>query len=547
MEFRLSLVLILVSLPAILAQDVGNTKKAGNVKVVVNGILAIARVDNNFICATIDWWNHEKCDYNQCPWGSASALNLNLSHPLLAKSIQAFNQLRIRIGGSLEDQLLYDVGNLKYPCHPFRKKSHGLFGFSRGCLPMSRWDELNQFFSKTRPIVTFSLNALSGRHHKSGGVWVGDWDSSNAYDFINYTVSKGYQIDSWEFGNELSGRGVGASVGAEQYGKDLIKLKHIINQLYNKSRTKPALVAPGGFYDQGWFAKLLQVSGSGIVNVITQHMYNLGAGVDPKLVSRILNPGYLDLASGTFHDLEQTVKKNGPWASIWVGESGGAYNSGGRNVSDTFVDSFWYLDQLGMSAKYNTRVYCRQSLVGGNYGLLNRTSFVPNPDYYSALLWHRLMGQGVLAVNSNASADLRIYAHCARGRAGITVVLINFSNDTDFIVNVENILDFNLGAHERNISKESYFKRSLKKTVSWVGRKALDKPVYREEYHLTPKNRNLRSKTMVLNGAPLEITKDGNIPELEPAHVLANSPLTISPLSIKFVVLPYFDAHYACA
>lgn len=62
----------------------------------------------------------------------------------------AFNQLRIRIGGSLEDQLLYDVGNLKYPCHPFRKKSHGLFGFSRGCLPMSRWDELNQFFSKTR-------------------------------------------------------------------------------------------------------------------------------------------------------------------------------------------------------------------------------------------------------------------------------------------------------------------------------------------------------------------------------------------------------------
>lgn len=76
MEFRLSLVLILVSLAAILAQDVGNTKKVGNVKVVVNGILAIAQVDNNFICATIDWWNHEKCDYNQCPWGSASALNL---------------------------------------------------------------------------------------------------------------------------------------------------------------------------------------------------------------------------------------------------------------------------------------------------------------------------------------------------------------------------------------------------------------------------------------------------------------------------------------
>lgn len=41
-----------------------------------------------------------------------------------------------------------------------------------------------------------------------------------------------------------------------------------------------------------------------------------------------------------------------------------------------------YLDQLGMAAKYNSKVYCRQSLIGGNYGLLDRNTFVPNPDYY---------------------------------------------------------------------------------------------------------------------------------------------------------------------
>lgn len=41
-----------------------------------------------------------------------------------------------------------------------------------------------------------------------------------------------------------------------------------------------------------------------------------------------------------------------------------------------------YLDQLGMASKFNTKVYCRQSLVGGNYGLLNSTTFLPNPDYY---------------------------------------------------------------------------------------------------------------------------------------------------------------------
>ena len=47
-----------------------------------------------------------------------------------------------------------------------------------------------------------------------------------------------------------------------------------------------------------------------------------------------------------------------------------------------FAVSTRYLDQLGQSAKYDTKVYCRQTLIGGNYGLLDTDTFVPNPDYY---------------------------------------------------------------------------------------------------------------------------------------------------------------------
>lgn len=79
-------------------------------------------------------------------------------------------------------------------------------------------------------------------------------------------------------GNELSGSGVGAKVGAEQYGKDLINLKKIIDELYKNSNLKPSLVAPGGFYEHNWFSKLLDVTGTNIVNTITHHIYNLGAG-----------------------------------------------------------------------------------------------------------------------------------------------------------------------------------------------------------------------------------------------------------------------------
>ncbi|KAI3759270.1 hypothetical protein L6452_06962 [Arctium lappa] len=539
MEFYTSLFLFLASISGILALNVEEAY------LVINGTLPVTHTDANYICATIDWWPNNKCDYQQCPWGSSSALNLDLSHPFLAKAIQAFGRMRIRIGGSLQDQVLYNVGSFSGPCHrPFTKMKGGLFGFSKGCLHMSRWDELNQFFIKTRALVTFGLNALYGRHQIKKGVWGGDWNSSNARDFIKYTVSKGYPIDSWEFGNELSGKGVGAMVEAKQYGNDLLELRGIIDNSYRQFRPKPLLVAPGGFFDKQWFAELLKVSGSEIVNVMTHHMYNLGPGVDPNLVKKILDPRFLSRASVTFNDLRQTIQTDGPWASAWIGESGGAYNSGGRHVSDTFVNSFWYLDQLAMAAKYHTKVYCRQTLIGGNYGLLNTTTFMPNPDYYSALLWDRLMGTGVLDVNRrNIGPHLRTYAHCSKGKTGITLLLINLSNQTHFRLGVHNIMNMNQHTTQHETSKKkTSLVHGLKTTVSWVGAKSTDEELYREEYHLTPQHGYIRSKTMLLNGVPLELTKNGDVPSFRPAMVKLNTPISITPLSIKFLQFPNFDA-----
>ncbi|GAB2294282.1 hypothetical protein Dimus_028494, partial [Dionaea muscipula] len=68
-----------------------------------------------------------------------------------------------------------------------------------------------------------------------------------------------------------------------------------------------------------------------------------------------MDPDYLSKIEVTFSSLQQCIQKTGPWSSTWVGESGGAYNSGGHPVSNTFVNSFWYLDQLGQSAIYDTK------------------------------------------------------------------------------------------------------------------------------------------------------------------------------------------------
>ncbi|CAN7012450.1 unnamed protein product [Brassica rapa subsp. trilocularis] len=533
-------VCLLVFLSCLLLLGVTFATNMEQTTIVIDGTRQIAEIDENFVCATLDWWPPEKCNYDQCPWGYASLINLNLSSPLLAKAIQAFKTLRIRIGGSLQDQVVYDVGDLKTPCTQFKKTDDGLFGFSEGCLYMERWDELNRFFHATGAIVTFGLNALYGREKLRGNAWGGEWHHTNTQDFMNYTVSKGYAVDSWEFGNELSGSGIGASVSVELYGNDLIVLKDVIRNVYKSSQTKPLLLAPGGFYEEKWYSELFRLSGPGVLDVMTHHIYNLGPGNDPKLVSRILDPKYLSgSVTGLFKNVERTIQEHGPWASAWVGEAGGAFNSGGREVSETFINSFWYLDQFGMSSMHNTKVYCRQALVGGFYGLLETETFVPNPDYYSALLWHRLMGKGVLGVQTNASEYLRTYVHCSKGRAGITILLINLSKQTTFTVGVSNGVKVVLQAES---TKRRSFLETIKRKVSWVGKKASDGYLNREEYHLSPKDGDLRSKIMMLNGDPLEPTVTGDIPKLEPVRHGVKSPVYINPLSISFIVLPTFDA-----
>lgn len=53
--------------------------------VYVDGSASIAKTDEDFICATLDWWPPDKCDYGTCSWGTASLLNL-VSHSYLSLS-----------------------------------------------------------------------------------------------------------------------------------------------------------------------------------------------------------------------------------------------------------------------------------------------------------------------------------------------------------------------------------------------------------------------------------------------------------------------------
>lgn len=74
MGFPPFLLIFLALCPAFLAQIVEDTA------LVIDGTVKIAETDANYVCATLDWWPKEKCNYNECPWGYTSLMNLVKSY-----------------------------------------------------------------------------------------------------------------------------------------------------------------------------------------------------------------------------------------------------------------------------------------------------------------------------------------------------------------------------------------------------------------------------------------------------------------------------------
>lgn len=130
-------------------------------------------------------------------------------------------------------------------------------------------------------------------------------------------------------------------------------------------------------------------------------------------------------------------------------------------------------------------------------------------------------------------------------QAGVTLLLLNLSKQSEFLITVHNRVNIDLQEKEESIMLKSSSKFGSKRKNSKAKKKASNKSSCREEYHLTPKDRNIQSQTSVLNGNPLNVT-NGEIPTLDPVLNDENTPIYIAPLSIVYIVIPNFEAP-ACA
>jgi hypothetical protein len=149
--------------------------------------------------------------------------------------------------------------------------------------------------------------------------------------------------------------------------------------------------------------------------------------------------------------------------------------------------------------------------------LLDANSFRPNPDFFAARLWRRMMGERVLAPASELDGEagvgngapakaLRIYAHCTdqwRNKGGITLLLINL-HEVDAVVVLE-------------LPQQALSSRR------------------RREYHMKPPHgASLSSRVVALNGKPLRKATEPLLPRV----VDGDAPLIIAARSYAFIGLP---------
>jgi heparanase 1 len=113
---------------------------------------------------------------------------------------------------------------------------------------------------------------------------------------------------------------------------------------------------------------------------------------------------------------------------------------------------------------------------------------------------------------------------------GITLLLINLDGNTTFHVRVST-----------ENGSSSLMTSTTPENQSPRTKFAVNRKVTREEYHLTAKDGDLHSRTMLLNGKTLGVDSNGDIPPLEPIHVNESDPIAIAPFSIVFAQIPYIN------
>lgn len=423
---------------------------------------------------------------------------IDLNNPRLRKLAAALGPAYLRVSGTWMNSTYFQDSDAPAPAQPPA-------GFN-SVLTRKEWKGVIDFARAVNAEIVTSF-AISAGTRDADGVWT----PKVAQTFMDYTKSLGGNIAAAEFINEPNFPDAGGApkgYDGQAYARDFA-----VFQAWAKANAPGMRILGTGGVNEGTMPlppmmhvlkseDILKATGP-VFDIFSYHSYG---AVSSRCASAGFSAGTTVDAALSAEWLSRATKAEAVYAAlrdryepgrpIWNTETGQAA-CGGDRWAPTFIDTFRYLNQLGSLARLGVQVQIHNTLNASDYGLLDEKTLEPRPDYWAALLWHKLMGTTVLDPGPSSSPDLHLYAHCLREQpGGVAVLAINAGK----------------GAAQ-----------------------TLQIPAGAERYTLTAKN--LLDPTIDLNGKQLELGADDALPVLR-GIALRSRTITLAPATITFLAFP---------
>lgn len=412
---------------------------------------------------------------------------VDLAKPQLRKLAAALGPSFVRVSGTWANTTYFQDSDAPAPATAQK-------GFG-GVLTRKEWKGVVDFSHAVNAEVVTSF-AVSAGVRDANGVWT----PVEAKKLLAYTKSIGGKIAGAAMFNEpnfLAGGGVPKGYDAAAYGRDF----RVFDAFVKKAAPSMLVLGPSGVADTNMLGggaaamklvkseDLLKAEGPGL-DVFTYHFYGGVSKRCAQLGAKALTTPEAALSKDwlfrTAHDEEFYAKlrdQYAPGKPLWLTETGETACGGNPWASD-FLDSFRYLNQLGVLAKRGVQVVMHNTLDASDYALIDESSLMPRPNYWSALLWRKLMGTTVLDAGAAGSEEpgtpnLYVYAHCLRGHpGGVAMLAINADKKASMEITLPAEADrYTLSAADLMDKKVELNGRELKVSAgaiclrSWAGRR----------------------------------------------------------------------------
>jgi hypothetical protein len=423
---------------------------------------------------------------------------IDLSNPRLRKMAAALSPAYVRVSGTWANTTwFHDSDDPAPPAAPA--------GF-KGILTRQQWKGVVDFSNAVGARIVTSV-AISDGVRDTKGVWTPEQFGK----LLAFTKSVGGSIAASEFMNEPTIPVIGGApkgYDAAAFARDITVFRPFMKQ----ASPSTLILGPGGLGEGTMLngasmtimksEDILAATGP-VFDAFSYHFYGavssrcgaagMAATISPEAA---LSEDWLHRAVQSEEYYAVIRDRTEPGKPIWLTETAEAA-CGGDRFASTFLDSFRYLNQLGALAKRGVQVHMHNTLAASDYGLLDEKTYEPRPNYWSGLLWRKLMGTTVLDAGSSPSAGLHLYAHCLPSqRGGVSLLAINTETGK---------------AYSLELSAPS------------------------EVYTLTA--RDLQDKQLFLNGVELKLGDDDALPSLK-GIVTPAGKISLPSASITFVSVP---------